>query len=122
MFLKRDIKEARAGLIPASDYEPLFHVYCKPDRSWMKDAAAGTFTQDKRDAVTVDEQLGKMFISPGGAYELVPVEPSLALRNPELQAAIDEAREAYNGDSNDAEHDALYSLLRALGEEVITND
>ena len=37
-------------------------------------------------------------------------------RSPELQAAIDEARIALAGDSNDAEHDALCSLMQALGE------
>lgn len=36
--------------------------------------------------------------------------------NPKLQAAIDEAGDALSGDSNDAEHDALVSLMQALGQ------
>jgi hypothetical protein len=43
-------------------------------------------------------------------------------RNPELQAAIDEAREALIGDSNDDEHDALVSLMEALGETIPERD
>jgi hypothetical protein len=36
----------------------------------------------------------------------------------QLQRAIDEAREALIGDSNDAEHDALVSIMEALGETI----
>jgi hypothetical protein len=38
--------------------------------------------------------------------------------NPELQAAIDEAKAALVGDSDDAEHEALVSLIEALVGEV----
>lgn len=37
---------------------------------------------------------------------------------PALTAAIDEAKAALVGDSNDAEHDALASLMLALGESL----
>jgi hypothetical protein len=39
-------------------------------------------------------------------------------RSSELMEAMDQAREALIGDSNDAEHDALVSLMGALGETI----
>lgn len=44
-------------------------------------------------------------------------EPQNPARNPELQAALDEAKAAIvgRGNDNDAEHDALISILAAFG-------
>jgi hypothetical protein len=59
-----------------------------------------------------------------GAYELIPspftVEtwPHAPGINAELQAALDEAKSALVGDSNDAEHHALVSFVQAMGLEI----
>jgi hypothetical protein len=50
--------------------------------------------------------------------EAVRLSRNIPRRSPELQSAIDEAREALIGDSNDAEHDALVSLMEALGQTL----
>jgi len=51
--------------------------------------------------------------APGGHGEVIDgVENAI----PKLKEAIDDAKAALVGDSNDAEHDALVSLIEALGE------
>lgn len=50
------------------------------------------------------------------AYE---VPPSAGIKPSDLQPVIDQAVAALSGDSNDAEHDALYELLSAIDPDAI---
>lgn len=53
-----------------------------------------------------------------GLCRLAWCDRHAAVNDPVFQTAITEAKAALVGDSNDAEHDALFKLMQALGCEV----
>jgi len=90
MVARPSVHEARAGLIPESDWT------AKLSRLGVDD-----------DGFKIPEDIRRAAKASRGFIKLAPAE---------LVALMDEADEALNGDSNDAEHDALFSLREQLSE------
>jgi hypothetical protein len=62
-----------------------------------------------------DDDEGQFSI-PVEIRELAKAQDPIRIKAATLVAMMDEADEALNGDSNDAEHDALFSLREQLSE------
>lgn len=94
----RVVTEARAGLIPESDW------------------AANT----KRQANSDDND--RFIIPPDIRRRAAARTDRIMIKPATLIALMDEADEALNGDSNDAEHDALFSIREQLSELYESGD
>lgn len=128
-----------------------YYVRCAGDGSWLSKLGQGgrgdEFTLSLDQALPLKKHEANNAGYPSAVYSLVPTEgdvlllieraihvimhapgghqdiaDGLAASLSKLRGAIDEAGDALGGDSNDAEHDALYTLMEALGQSVEGGD